>query len=162
MRTLLLLRHATTEGVRPGYPDSARRLTPEGEQQAAAVGEHLAGHGTRLDVVLCSPATRVRQTVAALQVSAPVVVIDALYEAGSDEIIDMVRTLDDVVEQALVVAHAPGLPATVRELADPASSDPRALTTIERRFPAATLATLTIDGPWAELRAAALVSVRLA
>jgi phosphohistidine phosphatase len=161
MRSLLLLRHATTEGTRPGHPDRARRLTPEGQRQAAAIGDDLRDSGTQLDVVLCSPATRVRQTVAALGLTAPVVVADRLYDAGSDDIIDMIRSLDDAVEHALIVAHAPGLPAIVHELADPGGSDSQAMASIEWRFPAGTLATMNIIGSWAALERAALVSVRL-
>jgi phosphohistidine phosphatase len=126
------------------------------------VGEHLRSRGTRLDVVLCSPATRVQQTVAGLQLPAPVVVDDNLYDAGGDEIIDMIRELDDVVEHALIVGHAPGLPAAVHELMDPDSSDRQAMATIERRFPAATLASLDVSGSWVDLRRAALISVRIA
>ena len=33
-RTLLVLRHAQTEDVRPGSKDSERRLTPDGERHA--------------------------------------------------------------------------------------------------------------------------------
>ena len=161
MRSLLLLRHATTEGTRPGHPDRARRLTPEGQRQAVAIGDDLRSNGTPLDVVLCSPATRVQQTVAALRLTAPVVVTDRLYDAGSDDIIDMIRGLDDAVEHALIVAHAPGLPAIVHELADPSASDTQAMATIEWRFPAGTLATLNLTGPWADLQRAALVAVRI-
>lgn len=162
MRTLRLLRHATTEAVRPGYPDRARRLTPDGERQAAAVGDHLRSHVTRLDVILCSPATRVQQTVAALQLAAPVMVIDGLYDAAGDDIVDTLRALDEAVEHVLIVGHAPGLPATVHELADRETSDASALATIDRRFPAATLATLKVVGRWADLERAELISVRLA
>jgi phosphohistidine phosphatase len=162
MRTLRLLRHATTEGIRPGHPDLARRLTPEGEREAAAVGDHLRSEGATLDIILCSPATRVQQTVAALRLTAPVVVADLLYDAGGDDILEMIRALDDAVEHALVVGHAPGLPATVHELADPDSSDAEAFATIERRFPAGTLVTMNVSGPWADLESAALISSRLA
>jgi phosphohistidine phosphatase len=161
MRSLLLLRHAATEGTRQGHPDQARRLTPEGQRQAAAIGDDLRSSGTRLDVVLSSPATRVRQTVEALRLTAPVVVTDRLYDAGSDDIIDMIRGLDDAAEHVLIVAHAPGLPAIVHELADPGGSDTEAMSTIEWRFPAGTLATMSVTGSWADLQRAALVSVRL-
>ena len=161
MRSLLLLRHATTEGIRPGHPDRARRLTVDGQRQAAAVGDHLRSSGTRPDIVLCSPATRAQQTAAALHLAAPVVVADRLYDAGADDIIDLLRTLEDHVAHALVVAHAPGLPATVHELADPDGSDSQAMAAVEWRFPAGTLATMNVTGPWADLRRAALVSVRL-
>jgi phosphohistidine phosphatase len=161
MRSLLLLRHATTEHLRPGKPDPARRLTPHGEREAAAVGDHLRATAVRLDLVLCSPAVRARQTLDALRVTAPVVVSDLLYGAGGDEIVDLVRGMPDEVEHLLVVGHAPGLPAVVLDLADPGASDAEALATLERRFPAATLATLAVDAAWPALRSAALVSARL-
>ena len=162
MKSLLLLRHATTEGIHPGSPDRARRLTPDGTLEAVAVGEYLRGRSVSFDVIICSPATRVQQTVAALQLPAPVVTAELLYDAAADEIIDMLRTLDDAVERVLVVGHAPGLPAAVQELADPGRSDPRAMATIQGRFPAATLASMAVPGPWADLRHAVLMSVRLA
>jgi phosphohistidine phosphatase len=161
MRNLMLLRHAQTEDTRPGSPDRARRLTPDGEQQAAALGEHLRRDHVEIDLVVCSSATRAQQTVQALRTTAPVVVSDRLYNAGGDEILALVRELDDDVANVLVVGHAPGLPAVVHELADPDTSDPEALATIERRFPAGTLATLAVDGEWSHLERGSLASVRL-
>jgi phosphohistidine phosphatase len=90
-----------------------------------------------------------------------VVVCDRLYNAGGDEILALVRELDDDVAHVLVVGHAPGLPSVVYELADPETSDPEALATIERRFPAGTLATMAVTGQWSDLERAALMSVRL-
>ena len=161
MRSLLLLRHAATEAIRPGFPDRSRRLTSEGEHQAVAVGDHLRDRATPLDLVLASPATRAQQTAAALRVGAPVVISDPLYDAGGDEIIDLLRGLGDDVHHVLVVAHAPGLPAVVHALADPEHSDPAAMATVEWRFPAGTLATMSIEGPWPGLDRAVLVSARL-
>jgi phosphohistidine phosphatase len=161
MRSLLLLRHATTESVRPGHGDLARRLTPEGEREAEGLRRHLSDAGIRFDLVLCSPATRAQQTLQGLAATAPVVLSDRLYEAGGDEIIDVVRELPDDVRHLLVVGHAPGLPAVVHELADPEVSDPQALASVRWRFPPATLAALEFDGAWLDLERAALVSARL-
>jgi phosphohistidine phosphatase len=161
VRTLLLLRHATTEHGRPGAPDTARRLTDHGLSEAAAVGKHLRGGGTAVDLVLVSPATRTRQTVEALGLDAPVVVADRLYDAGGDDVLALVRDLADDVAHVLVVGHAPGLPALVHDLADPETSDAGALAAVEYRFPAATLATLAVPGTWPDLTRAALVAVRL-
>jgi phosphohistidine phosphatase len=157
----MLLRHAETENVRPGARDHARRLTPGGEGQAAALGDHLRGNGSVPDVVLCSPAIRARQTAEALRVVAPVVVTDALYNAGTDDILAGLHELADDVTTVLVVGHAPGLPALVHELADPDASDPQALATVGWRFPACTLAVLSIADPWDRFDRGALLSVRL-
>jgi phosphohistidine phosphatase len=161
MRRLLLLRHAQTEDSRPGFPAHARRLTPEGERQAAQLGNDLRRQQVEIDLVVCSSATRAQQTVQAMRTNAPVVVSDRLYSAGGDEIIALVRELDEDVAHVLVVGHAPGLPSVVHELADPQTSDPEALATIDRRFPVGALATLAVTGEWSELEQAALVSIRL-
>jgi phosphohistidine phosphatase len=155
------MRHATTEGTRPGAPDTARRLTEPGRSEAVAVGEHLRAGGTTPDLVLVSPATRTRQTVEALGLAAPVVVADRLYNAGGDDVLALIRDLAEDVTHVLVVGHAPGLPAVVHDLADPDTSDAGALATVENRFPAATLATLAVPGTWADPTHAALVAVRL-
>jgi phosphohistidine phosphatase len=161
MRTLLLLRHARTEDTRPGSTDRARRLTPEGERDAAALGEHVRSLPARLDLVLCSPATRARQTAEAVAAGAPLVVCDDLYDAGGEEIIAVLRELPDDVTRVLVVGHAPGLPWVANELADPDSSEAEAMATIGWRFPAGALVTMAVPGPWSELDRATLVSVRL-
>jgi phosphohistidine phosphatase len=161
MRTLMLLRHAKTEDSRPGHRDDARRLTPEGEQEAAGLGDHLRRERVQVDVVLCSSAMRARQTVEAFGLAAPVEVTDRLYKAGGDEILALIRDLDHDVEHVLVVGHSPALRAVAQELADADASDPEALGTLEGRFPAGTLATLSVKGTWSELDRANLVSIRL-
>ena len=161
MRTLMLLRHGKTEDSRPGHRDDERRLTPAGEQQVAELGDHLRREHVQPDVVLCSSAMRARQTVEALGLITPVEVVDRLYTAGGDEIVTLIRDLDDDIERVLVVGHSPALPAVAQELADPDTSDRGALGTLERHFPAGALATLSVDGTWSELDRASLLSIRL-
>src|SRR6478735_12370288 len=120
-RYLLMLRHADAEAARPGHRDLQRRLTDRGLAQAAAAGRWLADH-YRIDAVLCSPATRTRETLAELGVGAPAEFPEWLYNAGGDTILAGIRALDAAVGTALVIGHAPGIPAAVSELADPDSS----------------------------------------
>ena len=159
-RYLLMLRHAEAEAARPGHRDLQRRLTEHGLAQAAAAGRWLSEH-YRVDAVLCSPAIRTRETLAELGVGAPAEFPDWLYNAGGDEILAGIRGFDPSVGTALVVGHAPGVPAVVYDLTDPESSDPAAMATVESRFPTATVAVLRIDEDWAELSWAALIEVRL-
>jgi phosphohistidine phosphatase len=164
-RTVLLLRHAQTEDTRPGGRDIDRQLTASGEEQAAAVGAHLATQRLTVDAVLCSSAARTRQTLSALGLVLPdarrLDVSSAYYNAGSDTLIAALRGQDADCRTVLLVGHAPGLPAVAYELADPNASDPAALAAIDGRFPAATLARLEFSGDWADLESAALVDVRL-
>jgi phosphohistidine phosphatase len=159
-RYLLMLRHADTEAMRPGRRDIERQLTPTGLAQAAALG-HWLGAGYTVDAVLCSPATRARETLAELGVGAAAEFPDWLYNAGGDTIVEGVREFDPAVRTALVVGHAPGIPAAVHDLTDPEASAPAALRAIESRFPAGTLAVLGVEDDWADLTWAALTDVRL-
>jgi phosphohistidine phosphatase len=115
-RTLLLLRHAKTET--PGDRlDAERRLTKRGQADSAAAGAWMAAQGLRPEVVLCSPATRTRQTwhgvamaMAAADpgTSSPEVRYErGLYTGGRTEVIDLLRGVPDGVDTVLVVGHNP-------------------------------------------------------
>jgi phosphohistidine phosphatase len=56
---IYLVRHAEAAS---GKPDSERRLTPEGREQARRVGERLAKEEPRPEAVLHSPLARARET----------------------------------------------------------------------------------------------------
>ena len=58
---LFLVRHAEAA---PGHPDELRPLTPNGREQARALGERLASLAP--PVVLSSPLLRARETAAAI------------------------------------------------------------------------------------------------
>ena len=116
IRTLVLLRHAKAET--PGeQPDFDRALTRNGEADADAAGSWLADQGLRPDLVLCSSATRTRQTwhgvaIAMAQVqpdaAAPEVHFELdLYDGGRTELIDLLRAVPDEVGTVLVVGHNP-------------------------------------------------------
>ncbi len=61
---LYLLRHAEAEAK--AHTDEARRLTEIGLEQANKAGRFLAQHDERVEAILSSPATRARQTAAAV------------------------------------------------------------------------------------------------
>jgi phosphohistidine phosphatase len=159
-RHLLMLRHAETEAARPGRRDIERQLTATGLAQAAAVGHWLNGRYS-IEAVLCSPATRTPETLAELGVGAPATFPEWLYNAGGDDILAGIRELGATVQTALVVGHAPGVPAVVHDLIDAEASAAAAVATIESRFPAGTIAVLRVEEDWADLSWAALIEVRL-
>ena len=165
-RTFLILRHAKTEDTRPGSKDSERKLTPDGERDARAVGEYLRAQGIVVDTVLCSNAARARQTLELLKLGDQldpdrVEITERFYNAGTDTLINAIRGLPNDCQVALLVGHAPGAPGVVYELTDPATSSPEAVAAIESRFPAATVARLEFEGDWSQIESASLVSVRM-
>ena len=56
---LYLVRHAEAA---PGEPDELRPLTPQGREQARALGRQLRADGTRPGAILTSPLLRARET----------------------------------------------------------------------------------------------------
>jgi phosphohistidine phosphatase len=115
-RTLILLRHAKAET--PGdRPDGERRLTASGAADADAAGAWLADQRLRPDLVICSPATRTRQTWHGLAIAlaqadpqgrAPEVHYEPdLYGGGRTEIVDLLRAVPEGVGTVLVIGHNP-------------------------------------------------------
>src|SRR5215217_6026159 len=134
--TLLVLRHAQTEDMRPGSRDSERRLTPDGERDAEQVGDYLREQGIMIDTVLCSSAARARQTFELLKLDDQldpdrVEIADLFYNAGGDTVLNAVRELPHDCPAALLVGHAPGAPGLVHEFIDPNTSNPDAVSAIE-------------------------------
>ena len=155
-RSVWVLRHAKAEAHGPD--DHGRALTGRGRRQASEVGDYLAGAALpgvqRPRTVLCSSATRARQTaelaVDALGDDVDVRVEPALYGADPDDVLDVLRTLDDTVTSVLVVGHNPTLHELVVLLIDDALEDERAR--VEARFPTAALAVVGVPAPqWSRL-----------
>lgn len=104
---LILWRHAEAHPAREDQPDLERALTPKGERQAQRMAEWLnarLAHSTR---VLCSPAVRCRQTVAALDRSFKVVA--ELAPEGSVEQVLTAARWPRGPEPVLIVGHQPTL-----------------------------------------------------
>jgi phosphohistidine phosphatase len=153
-RRLFLMRHGQA-----GFAgsDRERPLTPAGQAQAAGIGRLLADRG--IERVLCSPAVRTQQTARGLRLSAPVTVVDSLYNCSAGRILSALAKLPEYVQAAIVVGHYPGIPGLVHQLAD-RRSDAGALRELAHGFSPATTVELEFTGPWGELHTARLVAVR--
>lgn len=114
MKRLLLLRHAKAVA---GYPDEERALAPQGLTDADSLGKALAAENRGPDIILCSRALRTRQTATAIAGEERIQLVPELYQAGSDEIISIIRHLALGAETLMVVAHNPGIGVLARILA---------------------------------------------
>ncbi len=117
-RTLILMRHAEAGGA---HNDHDRPLTPAGLADARAAGGWMLQSLPEVAAVVCSTALRTRQTLAASGIDAPTRFSEDLYGGGIDDILGQIELTPDTVDTLLVVGHAPGIPATARELATVAS-----------------------------------------
>lgn len=109
---LILLRHAKSGWDNPAASDHARVLTNHGAAAARHIGDWLRTLGHQPDRILCSDATRTRQTVAGLLETlgsaADVTALRTLYHAGPDVILTHIRKVQDA-QTLLVCGHNPGI-----------------------------------------------------
>jgi len=131
-RKLVLMRHAKAET--PGeLLDFERQLTERGLADAGAAGAWLAAQNLSPELVLCSSATRTRQTwhgvAVALSQAAPEAVApevryeDRLYDGGRTEVVDLLRAVPEAVETVLIIGHNPTI-SDVSLLLQPAGGTP--------------------------------------
>lgn len=149
-RTLILLRHGKSD-YPGGVVDHQRPLARRGRREAALAGGAIRERVTVTQVV-CSTATRTRETLAATRIDAPVSYTNAIYEASPGEILAVLANLPDEPDVVLVVGHSPGMPATALTLADP-ESDSAVVADVQARFPTSAFAVLRVHGAWADLAA---------
>lgn len=151
---LVLLRHAKAEHT-DAVVDHARPLAIPGRRQATAVGGALAASGHAPDHVLCSSALRTRQTwdlvrlalAAAGAPEPPADVSDDLYDAGTGDLLDLVRSVPEDVRTLLVVGHEPTVSHVAAALAGP-GSDETVTARVRVGVPTAAWSVLELDGPW--------------
>jgi phosphohistidine phosphatase len=164
-RTLVLMRHAKS-AYPDGVSDHDRPLAARGEREAGLAGAWLRSGSVEppVQAVLCSTATRTRQTLSRTGVDAPVHYADRLYGATPgaviDEITNATTTLGIDVHTLLVVGHEPAMSQVALALAGVEGTNIDAAQEISMKFPTSALATLRITGPWTsvELGGAALTA----
>ena len=149
-RTLLLLRHAKS-AYPPGVADHDRPLAPRGIREAELAGDWLRAHAPRIDAVLCSTATRVRETLARTRIEAPVNYADRLYDATPGAVIDEINAIDSDVETLLVIGHEPVISQVALGLATAEGSNKTAAEQIATKFPTSAIAVLRTAEPWDRL-----------
>jgi phosphohistidine phosphatase len=151
MKTLYLLRHAKSSWDDPDLADRDRPLAPRGQRAAARIAVYLRRERISPALVLCSPALRARETLAAiaaeLRADLEISHEDGLYGADVDELVERVRAVPDSVPTVLLVGHNPGLHDLALFLAEPSGTANR----LREKFPTGALATLEISGAWSEL-----------
>ncbi len=115
-RTLVLLRHAKSDWPE-GVADADRPLADRGRRDAAAAGGWFAGELPPLDLVLCSPAVRARETwrlvAAGLPEAPPVEYRDELYGASAGTLSWLAQELPAAASTVALVGHNPGLAEAV-------------------------------------------------
>ena len=156
------MRHAKSS-YPPGVVDHDRPLAPRGTREAGLAGDWLRASAPPIDAVLCSTATRARETLAKTGVDATVQYSERLYDATPGAMIDEINAVDDTVDTLLVVGHEPTMSALALGLAGADGTDATAVERISEKFPTSAIAVLTVAGDWKslELNGAALIGFEI-
>jgi phosphohistidine phosphatase len=151
-RTLLLLRHAKSD-YPDGVSDHERPLAPRGIREAALAGDWIRANAPGVEAVLCSTATRTRETLARTGIDAPAQFVDRLYDSTPGNTLDVINGVsalfDGDVQTLLVVGHEPTTSELALRLA--ADGDQAAIEAMALKFPTSAIAMLRTTTPWDRL-----------
>ena len=154
---LLLLRHAKSAWDDPRLADIDRPLAPRGHRAAQLIAEAIEKRGLRPDRILCSPALRTRETLAALvshlgDDHVNIEISPALYEPHAGDYCAVIADHGDDAKTLLIIGHNPAIQATAIILCGRANREIGA--EMAAKFPTAALAIIDFDEPdWSRLRA---------
>lgn len=109
MKTLLIQRHARSKKSDPTIKDKKRPLTPSGKDDARSIGKQLVAASLWPDSITSSPAKRARKTakfdMQGAEQDCDLDVEDALYTGTPDDILDVIRGLDDAAQIPMLIGH---------------------------------------------------------
>ncbi|MGY4711404.1 SixA phosphatase family protein [Mycolicibacterium sp. CBM1] len=161
-RTLVVMRHAKSD-YPDGVADHDRPLAPRGVREASLAGDWLRASVPPIELVLCSSATRTRQTLDRTGISAPVRFSERLYGATPGTMLDEINQVGDDVTTVLVVGHEPTVSQLTLGLADLDRSNADATAGVAMKFPTSGIAVLRVPGLWSalELDGATLASFHI-
>jgi phosphohistidine phosphatase len=116
-RRITLLRHAKAVAESEAMDDHARPLAPRGRDDAMALGAWMQENHTLPELVICSTATRTRETLAALGVTIPTILAPRVYLASAGELFSLLQDTDDAIQHVMLIGHNPGMHGLASSLA---------------------------------------------
>lgn len=121
MKTLIVMRHAKSSWEQPALADIDRPLNKRGRRDAPFMGKMLQLKGVRPGIIFASPAVRTLSTAQSVaeELEYPVDHIKTekgLYEASAQQVLDIVQSWTDPVDNVLLIGHNPGLTDMVNQL----------------------------------------------
>jgi len=143
VKTLGLLRHAKSDWDDMALRDFDRGLNDRGRRGAAVMGRHIRDHGVPFELIIASPAERVRRTLDAARLDLPVRWEEHVYLADSEALIELLRAIDGDPSAVLLVGHNPGLQELVFDLVAPEHENDL-FGEVAEKYPTATFAVLEL------------------
>ena len=153
MKRLTILRHAKSSWGDPELDDFDRPLNVRGWNAAKRIGRELKNRDFRFDLVVASPAARVRETIDGVReefdLAAPIHLDQRLYLASNEQLLALIRELPESVERPLFIGHNPGLQELLLAVTVDGGQE---RSKVQRRFSTAALAVVDVPANrWSEL-----------
>jgi len=143
MKRLGLLRHAKSDQDDMALRDFDRGLNARGRKGAALMGRHIRQRGDAWDLILASPAERVKRTLEASGLEVPIRWQPEAYLADAATLLELVRHAPEESPAVLLVGHNPGLHELVLALVAPGLED-ALFDEAAEKFPTAAYAVLEL------------------
>lgn len=151
-RRLVLMRHAQAETV--ASSDHERALTQRGTAAATESGRWLQRQGLVPDHAVVSAARRTRQTWDAVSLAAEWElgpdIEPALYSAGSETVMDLLRLVPADSRCVVVLGHNPTISFLAQLISD-GQGDPAVQTEMARGFPPSASAVFHLTAEWSSI-----------
>lgn len=136
-KKLILMRHAKSDWQADYSQDFERPLNRRGHKDATRMGEWLLANELPVDVIICSPALRARQTAEQLAdkigyLKNNIINVDSLYEAGLNTALYVAQEAVASNSLPLIIAHNPTMDSLVEMLSEqrpPLSATGKLMTT---------------------------------
>lgn len=152
MKRLGLLRHAKSDWDDLSLRDFDRGLNARGRKGASLMGAHIREHGAKWDLIVASPAERVKCTLEASGLDIPIQFEEDAYLADPSTLMALVREAGGDSDAVLVAAHNPGLQELALELVPPAAED-ALFDEVMQKYPTAAFAVIELDiDDWSDLK----------
>ena len=120
MKYLFLMRHAKSSWKDTSLIDHERPLNSRGKTDAPKMGMYLSSIEKVPDIIISSTATRARQTVdyflQGCSFEGEVIYRQSLYHGGTEDYVDELQILGDVIQNAMIVGHNPGLEYAIEDI----------------------------------------------
>lgn len=119
MKKLFLFRHAQTEGYSFSNPDSKRKLTPQGIQDATNLGQILYKENFEVDKIVTSIAIRAQTTARFIADGmnyshSQIQVEEDLYQCSEVDLMRFINQIDDdSINNLFLVNHNPSVSALI-------------------------------------------------
>ena len=155
MKVLTVMRHAKSDWGDDRLDDFDRPLNERGWKAARRMGRELQRRGLRFDLILASPAARVRETVDGLteklKLNAEIRHDPRIYAASETTLLSIVREIPEGSHMPLLVGHNPGLENLIADLTQGDSKNLR--DRVSEKFPTAALARIELPADqWADVQ----------